>query len=227
VLKDKLKKRMKELELNYAKLAKLAGISDVYVGKIISGSRVPSPRILKSLAEALDLDYNLLRIEAYKQKAPRGINIVISDENNLSEIRIRDAGLKNVPVFTPDLWDNARDMQYMRKSVDTIETIEPTFSDDPQAFWVLVPSGAKGTGMIGGRIASGDYLLIEPTREPVNGNFVLTLGEEKVGISIYYETEKGKFYVPLNSSGNPPDYFADKEQGHKHYRISRIMTKFN
>jgi len=218
---------MKELELNYAKLAKLAGISDVYVGKIISGSRVPSARILKSLAEALDLDYNLLRIEAYKQKAPKGINIVHSAEGNHSEIRIRDAGLKNVPVFTPDLWDNSRDIQYMRKSVDTIETIEPTFTDDPQAFWVMVPPGSKGNGMIGGRIGSGDYLLIEPNKTPDNGNFVLTLGEQKVGISMYYETEKGKFYVPVNAAGNPPDYFAEKEVGHKHYKISRILTKFN
>ncbi len=46
MLKDILKKRMKEHSLNYAKLAKLAGISDVYVGKIISGCRVPSARIL-------------------------------------------------------------------------------------------------------------------------------------------------------------------------------------
>ncbi len=227
MLKDLLKSRMKELTLNYAKLAKLAGISDVYVGKIISGSRVPSPRILKAIAEALDLDYNLLRIEAYKQKAPRGINIVFSNDESLSEIRIKDAGLKNIPVLTSDLWDNSRDIQYMLKSLDSIETIEPSFSDDPQAFWITVPDGSTGNGMIGGKIAVGDYLLVEPNKDPVNGNYVLTLGEEKVGISIYYETEKGKFYVPVNSSGNPPDYFADKTEGHLHYRIGRILTKFN
>ncbi len=227
MLKDLLKSRMKELGLNYAKLAKLAGISDVYVGKIISGSRVPSPRILKSLSEALDLDYNILRIEAYKQKAPKGINIVFTNNTGASEIRIKDAGLKNVPILTPDLWDNSRDIQYMLNSLDSIETIEPTFSDDHQAFWMQVPNGTKGNGMIGDRISTGDLLLVEPNKAPGNGNYVLTLGEEKVGVSVYYETEKGKFYVPVNSAGNPPDYFAEKELGHKHFRIGRILTKFD
>ncbi|MFQ6102697.1 MAG: helix-turn-helix domain-containing protein [Candidatus Glassbacteria bacterium] len=227
MLKDILKSRMRELGLNYAKLAKLAGISDVYVGKIISGSRVPSARILKALSEALDLDYNLLRIEAYKQKAPKGINVVFSNDESLSEIKIKDAGLKNIPVLTPESWDNARDIQYMIKSLDSIETIEPSFSDDPQAFWVMVPESSKGNGMIGGRIGAGDYLLIEPNKEPSNGNYVLTLGEHKVGISIFYETEKGKFYVPINAMGNPPDYFSGKELGYTHYRISRILTKFH
>jgi hypothetical protein len=199
----------------------------VYVGKIISGSRIPSPRILKSISEALDLNYNLLRIEAYKQKAPKGITIVFNDDSDLSEIRIKEAGLKNVPVLTPDLWDNSRDIEYMLKSLDSIETIEPTSSDDHLAFWIEVPNGSKGNGMIGERIATGDLLLVEPAREPENGNYVLTLGEEKVGVSVYYETEKGKFYVPVNSSGNPPDYFAETELGHKHFRISRILTTFD
>jgi SOS-response transcriptional repressor LexA len=225
MLKEILKGRMKELGLNYAKLAKLAGISDVYVGKIISGSRVPSTRILKALAEALDLDYNLMRIEAYKQKAPKGISIVFTNEQSLSEIKIRNVGLKNIPILTPDAWDSARDIQYMLKALDTIETIEPSFSDDQQAFWIQVPNASKGNGMIGNRIGVGDYLLVEPNKIPQNGNYVLTLGDEKVGVSIFYETEKGKFYVPVNAAGNPPDYFKEKESGYTHYRISRILTK--
>lgn len=227
MLKDILKGRMKELGLNYAKLAKLAGISDVYVGKIISGSRVPSTRILKALAEALDLDYTLLRIEAYKQKAPKGISIVFTNEPNLSEIKIKNVSLKNIPILTPDAWDNSRDIQYMLKALDTIETIEPSFSDDQQAFWIQVPNGAQGNGMTGGRIGVGDYLLVEPNKSPENGNYVLTLGEDKVGVSVFYETEKGKFYVPVNAAGNPPDYFQEKESGYIHFRISRILTKFD
>jgi SOS-response transcriptional repressor LexA len=227
MLKDILKGRMKDLGLNYAKLAKLAGISDVYVGKIISGSRVPSTRILKSLAEALDLDYNLMRIEAYKQKAPKGISVVFSNEQSLSEIKVRNLTLRNIPVLTPDAWDNSRDIQYMLKALDTIETIEPSSSEDQQAFWIEVPNGTKGAAMIGSKISAGDYLLVEPNRQPENGNFVLTLGDEKVGVSMFYETEKGKFYVPVNAAGNPPDYFKEKESGHIHFRVSRILTKFD
>lgn len=226
MLKDIIKSRMKELGLNYAKLSRLAGISDVYVGKIVSGNRVPSPRILKSISESLDLDYNLLRIEAYKQKAPKGINVVVPEDADLTEIKIKDAGLKNIPVLTPDLWDNSRDVEYMLKALDSIDTIEPSYSEDPQAFWIIVPSGSMGVGMVGGRIGPGDYLLVEPNRSPSSGAYVLTLGEEKVGVSIYYETEKGTFYVPINSAGNPPDYFAESENDHKHFRISRVLTKF-
>jgi len=227
MLKDILKGRMKEIGLNYARLAKLAGISDVYVGKIISGNRVPSTRILKSIGEALDLDYNLLRIEAYKQRAPKGINVVSSGKGGSGEIQIKDAGLKNIPVLTPDMWDNSRDIQYMMKSRDSIEILEPGYSDDPQAYWMIVPGERKGNGMIGERIRRGDYILIEPNRESSNGDYVLTLNEEKVGISIYYETDKGKFYVPINASGNPPDYHAGKETSHVQQRISRIVTKLD
>jgi len=227
MLKDILKKSMKERSLNYAKLAKLAGISDVYVGKIISGARVPSPRILKSISEALDLDYNAMRIEAYKQKAPKGISITFSEGDKSSEIRIKDAGLKNVPILTPDLWDNSRDIQYMMKTLNSVETIEPCHTDDPQAFWIIVPEKDKGNGLIGNRVEPGDYLLVEPNSTPTNGNYVLSLGKEKVELSIFYQTEKRNFYIPVNANGNPNEYLTDEPSESRHYRIGRILTKYN
>jgi len=226
MLKNILKKRMKERGLNYAKLAKLAGISDVYVGKIISGSRVPSARILKSISEALDLDYNAMRIEAYKQKAPKGISITFSNGAKTSEIRIKDAGLKNVPVLTPDLWDNAREIKYQLKTLNSIETIEPCHTDDPQAFWFVVPDVEKGNGLIGNRVEPGDYILVEPNRTPENGNFVFSLSDEKVELSIFYETEKRNFYIPVNASGNPNEYLSDEKPENHHYRVGRILTKY-
>ncbi len=222
-----LQKRMKELDLNYAKLSKRVGISDVYVGKIVSGSRIPSARILRALSEALDLDYNALRIEAYKQRAPKGVNIVFDEDRDRREIRIRNFGIRNIPVLTPNLWENSRDVEHLLRGLDRLDTIEPAPSDDPQAFWLIVPEDERSKGLTGKRIAPGDYLLVEPNKDPENGNFVLTLGDDRVWTSIYYKTEKGKFYIPAEGNGNPPDYHQEEDPSKTHYPISRVLTKYN
>jgi transcriptional regulator with XRE-family HTH domain len=65
-----LKKGMLEQELNYSRLAQGAGVSAVYVMKVVKGERIPSDAVVGKLANVLGLDHRKALFLAHRDKTP-------------------------------------------------------------------------------------------------------------------------------------------------------------
>ena len=61
---------LKELGLNYSELARLTGVSAVYVMKVVKGERIPSDAVIGKLSRALGVDPRKALFLAHRDKTP-------------------------------------------------------------------------------------------------------------------------------------------------------------
>lgn len=175
--KDRLWRRMQELDLNYEELARRIGVSGVYVSKIMQGA-VPSDEVILKLSRALSLDLADLIMSAHYEKAPDEVKSIFASVSlpeglppDARPDNIESASLgsgKRIPVvgmvqageFTP-----AEDGEY-----------PPGVADS------YVYTDRKGKNLYGARITNdsmepefheGDVLVINPNLDARSGDYVI------------------------------------------------------
>ncbi len=173
--------------------------------------------------------------EALEQKSGISRNFISLVENNRKGISyaniekiaealgispsqlLREDEYRLIPVIniaTCGGWENLTDLGY---PVGVADQYDLSSSRDPNAFYVI----ATGDSMVGGDIREGDFLLVEPGREVINGNIVLARDPEQgVTIKKFFQREGRVMLVSLNDK-YPPLIPAPDER----FRVFRITEQ--
>lgn len=185
--KDTLAKRMRELGMNYEDLARRAGVTSVYISKIVQGRRVPKDEVVVNLARALDLDLESLVLLAHIEKAPEPVKPILerlasgrgpdplSEVDNYGNIAPQALGHgRPVPVvgmvqagaFMP-----AEDGEFPAGIAD-----EYVYTDQKagNVFGVRVEGDSMEP-----EFHEGDILIVNPNLEGRNGDYVIARLEDE------------------------------------------------
>jgi len=173
--------RMREMNLTYEDLARQAGVSGVYVSKIMHGKVVPSDEVVCKLAEAMGLDLERLVILAHLEKAPGPVKPVferlvrrrpeefMGELGRSDNIEVEQLGrgfvAPVVGMVEAGGWKPAEDGQYPAGAADG-----------------YIYTDRKGENLFGVRVTNdsmepefreGDILVVNPNLEAKSGDYVI------------------------------------------------------
>jgi transcriptional regulator with XRE-family HTH domain len=174
---------------------------------------------------------SIARIETDKQKNLKsktieklaaGLKIslyqLIEEPETVKEERAFYSNIRMVPVIKSTLLKDVRELQALPQKVDIFE---PSFSADPDAFYVMVTENLASSLSIN----KGDLLLIEPSARVKGGDLVLCLSKEHIVLGKLHCHPEIYLIQPL-SHEIPPFAFGKRDRKKiKLFRISEIKLK--
>ena len=188
---DRIKSRMKELELTQEELAGKLGITRGAITHYLAGRRVPPLRQFQKLASVLKSD------PAWLQFGTTSGDIK-QDKPNKSEAH--DKKLSTIPIVS---WEQAANLSDVRKLVKTskLEFVKDIHTIHPH-WYALRVKGDSMTAPSGNKsFHAGDIILVDPEATPKHGDFVIAvLPKSKEATFKQFVIDGGKKYLkPLNT----------------------------
>jgi len=196
-LANRVRARMAELSITQEELAKLVGVSQTAIFKIVAGQTL-EPRKLLALAKALKVS---------PQWLSTGVDTQLSSVNQPQESNAHETfdlgAFKHVPVVGhTQLGDNGH----------WSELEFPVGFGDGCIPFPIADANAYALRCVGDsmrpRIKSGEYVIIAPNTEPVSGDEVLIRSSDgRVMVKTLLYTRDGRLHVMSINEAHPPQSF--------------------
>jgi len=216
---DYVKRIRTQAGLTQLELSRRIGCSSSYIGRMETGSAIPSEARCLKIAESTATDpRTILELRQYWKASPEGRQILAEGDGPLAgpgQAADRD---RDVPVLSRvscGRFLDATDMEYPAGFADRYVRMA-TRSDT--AFFVE----AQGDSMTGGRIYEGDLLLVDPELEPQSGDIVLAKTEEGCTVKKLIRKSRQIVLQPLNPNYDP--IFLGPADDVTCYRVTRIVA---
>ncbi|MBS1113581.1 MAG: helix-turn-helix protein [Nitrospirae bacterium] len=196
---EELRKIMKAQGVKAMTLAQRMGVSCAYVSQLLTGIRRPGRETLLKLSKALEVPpESLLMIESdipATTKIPRKIPIV--DETKIQE------------------WSDWIDLAYPKLIADAYEYAA---TDDPYAFYITPKGLLSCCGL-----EMCDLILVEPSKDIMNGNSVLFRSPH--GFSIRKYIIKDTMTILAGDKEDPIIFTGKNKEELKSYKVSLCLKK--
>ena len=191
---ERVKERMKELDMTQEKLAHKMGITRGAITHYLAGRRVPPLRQFQKMATVLKVEPAWLQFGVSSEMMASSKKVAAKKEKTVPIVHYHP-----MPVFS---WEQAAGLTDVTKikQEEIKEWLPHYFTDQPRWFALRV----KGDSMtaIGGRKSfhEGDVLIIDPDKEATHGAFVIALpSRAKEATFKQYVIDAGIRYLkPLN-----------------------------
>lgn len=220
---DYVKRVRTQAGLTQLELSRRIGCSSSYIGRMETGSSLPSEARCLRIAEATGSDpRTILTLRQYWKAGPEGRRLLMDEGPALPPEGARperaEGGERETPVLSRvrcGEFLDATDKDYPAGYADRYVRIA---TRSPSAFFVE----AEGDSMTGGRIYEGDLLLVEPDLEAQSGDIVLA--KTKDGCTVKKLIRKSRQIVlqPLNPNYDP--IFLGPADDVVCYRITKIVA---
>ncbi|MCA9774280.1 MAG: helix-turn-helix domain-containing protein [Myxococcales bacterium] len=222
---DYVKRVRAQAGLTQLELSHRIGCSSSYIGRMETGSSLPSePRCIR-IAEATATDARvILQLRQYWKSSPESRALLMNDGDQApaaAEPSHRGADAaeeRDVPVLNRvrcGAFLDSTDLDYPAGFADRYVRMATRF---PNAFFVE----AEGDSMTGGRIYEGDLLLVEPELEPQSGDIVLAKTAQGATVKKLIRKSRQIVLQPLNPNYDP--IFLGPADDVVCYRITRIVA---
>jgi transcriptional regulator with XRE-family HTH domain len=196
---EELRKIMKAEGVKAMTLAQRMGVSCAYVSQLLTGIRKPGRETLLKLSKALEVPpESLLMIESdipATTKIPRKIPIV--DETKIQE------------------WSDWIDLAYPKLIADAYEYAA---TDDPYAFYITPKGLVSCCGL-----EMCDLILVEPSKDIMNGNIVLVRSPH--GFSIRKYIIRDNMTIFAGDKEDPIIITEKNKEELKSYKVSLCLKK--
>ena len=196
---EELRKIMKAQGVKAMTLAQRMGVSCAYVSQLLTGIRKPGRETLLKLSKALEVPpESLLMIESdipATTKIPRKIPIV--DETKIQE------------------WSDWIDLAYPKLISDAYEYAT---TDDPYAFYITPKGLVSCCGL-----EMCDLILVEPSKDIMNGNTVLFRSPH--GFSIRKYIIKDTMTILTGDKEDPIISTGKNKDELKSYKVSLCLKR--
>lgn len=184
----KLKKARKDKGLTQEQLASLISVERSSVGKYESANVIPSPEVLKRIADALDVSVDYL--------IGRDVS-VNHGVKNLLPLKTKKVPLLGDIACGEPIWADEQYGEFV------------SVSDDIDCDFCL---RAVGDSMTGARINDGDIVFIREQQTVDNGQIAAVIIDDEATLKrVYYEKDKQKLVLmPENPSFAPMVYVGSE-----------------
>lgn len=187
---ERVKSRMKELDLTQEELAEKLGITRGAITHYIAGRRVPPLKQFEKLSSVLKSDPAWLQFGISRD--------TISSTKLVKEIR-QTSPYYPIPVLT---WEQASQQKEVSKikSLHAHECITHFYTDQPRWYALRVKGESMTSLSAGTSFLEGDMIIVDPDAKAKHGDFVVAIiGNAKEATLKQYVIDAGiKYLKPLN-----------------------------
>jgi SOS-response transcriptional repressor LexA len=163
---NRIKIRMKELDMTQEVLARKLGVTRGAVTHYLAGRRVPPLRQFQKLAAVLKVDPAWLQFGT-SEESKRNIKKT-TEKEKLEPIQNR------IPILS---WEQVSEFITAPKMANDIEEFLPHFYTDKTNWYALRVKGDAMTAPLGNikSFHEGNILIIDPDKNPSHGDYVIAL----------------------------------------------------
>jgi SOS-response transcriptional repressor LexA len=177
-----LDKKMKQMGMNYNKLAVEVGVSAVYISQILRGRRIPKDSILVKLSEVLRLDPRQVLSLAHYEKAPASARPYLGTGQGGSATPEKFENVGPYPLGRGQRIPVLGWVQAGQFSPSESADLTPQSPDD------YVYSDILGRNLFALRVENdsmepvfheGDIIIVNPNIKPESGDYVIARLKDK------------------------------------------------